>query len=70
MVTQLLEKGADIEATDNKYGQTALLFALENGQQAVVEQLLRNNANVNAKDKCGATPLLLAAEQGHEDIVQ
>lgn len=38
IVQQLLDRGADIKATDN-YGRTALFYAATNGHDTVVQQL-------------------------------
>lgn len=38
--------------------------------QDVVELLLANKADVNAKADNGATPLDIAAGGGHEDVVE
>ena len=40
------------------------------GQRDVAELLLANKADVNAKDKDGATPLLWAAKDGHKDVAE
>ncbi|XP_072367860.1 2-5A-dependent ribonuclease-like [Scyliorhinus torazame] len=50
------EMCADVNALDN-LGKTALLHALENDNQAIVEILLEFEANVNTKDKNENTPL-------------
>jgi ankyrin repeat protein len=44
VVKQLLDKGADIDTRD-KDGQTPLSWAVENGHDAVVKQLLEKGAN-------------------------
>jgi len=50
---------------------TALMEASLSGQKDVVQLLLDNKADVNAKDKNrGATALVFAADNGHEDVVQ
>jgi ankyrin repeat protein len=36
----------------------------------VVKQLLDKGANLESKDKYGRTPLLWAAEKGHEAVVK
>jgi ankyrin repeat protein len=46
VVKLLLEIGAELETKDedNKYGQTPLLWAAENGHEAVVKLLLEKGA--------------------------
>ena len=67
--TGILEgAGADVNAA-NGFGETALMFAVENGALARVELLLENGADPNAATRTGATPLLAAVESRNEDIV-
>lgn len=40
------------------------------GHKDVAELLLANKAEVNAKDKHGATPLHWAASEGHKEVVE
>jgi len=61
----LLEHGADCEATDGKYGSTALHTASFNGHLEVAIVLLDFGANVNARNKNELTPLHYAASNGH-----
>ena len=64
----LLQKGADIEA-ECEFG-TALTIASYHGKEGTVKLLLERNVNVNAKDKRGKTPLIVATLAGHIDIVE
>lgn len=48
----------------------ALLKASEKGKLGVVKLLLAIGANVNAREKSGATPLHLASANGHKAIVR
>ena len=57
----------DIHKTEK--GRTALILAADKGYKEIVDILLENNADVNAKDNNGWTALILAAENGHKDIV-
>ena len=51
--------------------QTALHFAAEHGQQAMVELLVREyDANKNIQDEEGDTPLVYAARGGHVAVVK
>lgn len=65
-IGQLLDNGAEIDATD-KSGRTALMFAAINGQTAAVDLLAKRGADVNAKDHNGDTPLMAAALYGHQE---
>ena len=47
-----------------------LLWAAWNGQKAVVKVLLEKGADLEAKDDTGQTPLSMASEKGHKDVVQ
>ncbi|CAG1999053.1 unnamed protein product [Fusarium graminearum] len=70
-VKLLLERGADIEAKDSEYGQTPLLWAAKNGNEAVVNLLLEKGADIEAKDsEYDQTLLLWAATNGNEAIVK
>ena len=66
----LLDKNADVESKDDKYGQTPLSWAAEKGHEVVVKLLLDKNADVESKDKYGRTPLSWAAKNGHEAVVK
>ncbi len=57
---QLLDRGADIDARDEK-GMTAVHLVVENDHASALEFLIRSGADVNARDGHGWTPLHLAA---------
>lgn len=59
-----------VASKDDQYGQTPLHIAAFNDHKDVVEFLLANKADVNAKAKNGSTPLHLAAAKGNKDIVE
>jgi ankyrin repeat protein len=64
----LLEKGSDPNAR-NKFGETALMWAVHD--IAKVKLLIQHGADVNAKAKSGNTPLLIASiGQGKYDIIK
>jgi ankyrin repeat protein len=69
LVEELLEKGADIEATDDE-GATAFHYAARDNLFEVVEVLLNHQANFGAKNGTGNTPLHLAAQNGHYEVCQ
>jgi ankyrin repeat protein len=60
VVNLLLERGAFIDAADNR-GRTALMIAAERGHAAIVEILLQHGANGSLKDKEGKVARDLAA---------
>jgi ankyrin repeat protein len=45
----LLDKGADLEPKDKKYGRTPLLWAAEKRHEAVVKLLLEQDASLESK---------------------
>jgi ankyrin repeat protein len=69
-VEEFLTKGVQIDAT-SKIGLTPLHLAAWHGSADVVEILLANGANINAKcRKAGMTPLHYAAAFGRKDIAE
>ncbi|MCJ1346302.1 hypothetical protein MMC31_004517, partial [Peltigera leucophlebia] len=62
----LLEKGANIEAT-NKKGRTPLHSAVIHGQVEIVQILLAKGANPEAAE---GVPLYVAASMVHAPIVE
>ena len=51
IVRLLLEKGADIEAKDSRFGRTPLLWAVKGGHEAVVKLLLEKGADIKVTDR-------------------
>lgn len=47
-----------------------LIEAARDGNQLIVETLLRQGKNVNARDERGWTPLMWSASRGHAEITQ
>jgi uncharacterized membrane protein len=68
-VRELLEKGADAGAVDNR-GWTPLHYAAFAGYVNIAALLIGWRANVNARDKDGITPLHVAAARGHSGVVE
>ena len=66
-VKLLLKNGADVNAKNND-GQTALMWASDNGHIEVVRLLLENGANVNAKKDDGQTVLMVVCDCDEEYI--
>lgn len=52
------------------FGNTPIHYAAAFGKKEILNLLLSQGANVNAKNKNRMTPLLLASAAGHDDIVQ
>ena len=67
VIPLLLEADAQIDA-QNDYGQTPLIWASINGEEAAVRELLKGNPNLNVKYD-GKTALDWAREENHQSIV-
>jgi ankyrin repeat protein len=73
-----VEAGADLNfATRGPYadnldttGQTALFMVTLKQKVDVVRFLIRKGAQVDIQNRCGVSPLLLAAESGNRELVQ
>jgi ankyrin repeat protein len=61
----LLDRGADIDATDERLGYTALHFACASGQTNLVRLLLENGADPTIVAKSGNTPLEINKTSKH-----
>jgi len=59
----LIERGADVNAADDK-GQTALHLSVASAEDSVVKLLAARGANLEARDGGGRTPLDLARAGG------
>jgi ankyrin repeat protein len=67
----LLEKSAELESKDDRWGQTPLSWTARGGHEAVVQLLLaKEGVDPNSKDVSGQTPLSWAAWKGHAAVVQ
>lgn len=64
VVNMLLENGADANFRRDPFERTVLHVAIEQNRSVMVESLLGNNADNNARDTKGRTPLLLATQRG------
>src|SRR5688500_8074176 len=69
-VRVLIGRGADVNAAQGD-GMTALHWAAERGDSAMIAVLLRAQANVRAVTRIGDyTPLHIAAKSGHPAVVR
>ena len=71
MVNLLLEKGIDVNITDEyDYNNTALSTAVINAKYDVVELLIEKGADINKENNKGDTPLIHAIRFEDYDMVQ
>ena len=70
LVEKLLKNGADIDATDTKYQNTALHWAAYRNHLDLVKLLINMGATVDLRNKFGSTPLFWAARRGGAEIVK
>jgi len=66
----LLKHGADVDATNLKFGQTPLHLAALHGHKEVVQTLLERGANTNIKDDDEWMAIHVAAWTGKEEVVR
>ena len=66
----LLDNGADINATDECYNQTALHFAVLNKRTSITKLLLENGCKTIVRNHKGLTALERALEKGFVGIVK
>lgn len=69
LITQLLEKGVDINVKDGR-GKTVLHYAAGNGNLELVQWLIEHGADVNAKDDKGKSAMHYAADNNNWEVVQ
>jgi len=65
----LVEKGADIHATDPS-GRSVLIRAVVNGNAEIVSYLLNKGTKLESVDQEGKTPLMWASTKGNLEIVK
>ena len=66
----LLAHGADVQATETRTGQTALMWAAAEGHAAAVRTLVELRANVAARSRSGLSAFLFAVRAGRIDAVR
>ncbi|MEW6360074.1 MAG: ankyrin repeat domain-containing protein [Planctomycetota bacterium] len=69
-VALLLDRGAATEAVATENRWTPLHWAVYCNHKDIVQLLVERNANVNAKDVTGRTPLDVARQNGNDDIAE
>ena len=68
VLNALLAAGADVDGRDDR-GWTALMHAVNEGQDPLVELLLASKANPDVRAPDGATALFIAVSRGRAEIV-
>jgi hypothetical protein len=68
-VINLVERGMDPNTSDRN-GTTLLMFAAGNGNEQIIEFLLRNKCNILKQNTYGDTAIGLGALKGHLSVVQ
>ena len=68
-VDLLLSKGADPHLK-NFMGRNLLHAAAEGGNSSIVMRALSCDIDINSKDDCSATPLIIAVKQNHIEVVK
>jgi ankyrin repeat protein len=68
-VNVLLANGAEVNAT-NSDGNTALMAAMDEGNEAIIASLIKAGADVNAVCGGNGTPLLAASSFGHVNVMK
>jgi len=68
IVTYLISKGADINATDKYRDEPLLMWGVKKGRLNITKLLISKGANVNLSDKYGETALMDSARYGYYEI--
>ncbi len=69
-VKKMLKEDPDLVNAVDSDGLTPLHLAAEHGHRQIVELLLQEGADINAKSGFKRTPLHFAASSGHDEIVR
>jgi ankyrin repeat protein len=64
----LIDHGADINATEERVGFTALLLAIDYGKTEICKLLIDKGADLDIKDNEGKTALMLAVKKDNLEI--
>ena len=68
-VSALLDQGLDVNSTDPKYHQTALMYACRRGQTATVSLLLGYGADANLYSRRGSCAIHEAVTTGNLEVI-
>ena len=69
-VQTLLKRGCNVGILSNEQQEELLLHACHEGALLVVEHLIAHGCNMNCMSFDGYTPLMLAAQEGHEEVMK
>ena len=69
IVKNLIQNGAEIDAR-NKYKNTPLHYAANNGDLEIFQHFLDHGAQIEAKDDVERTPIVFAVYKNHFEIVK
>ena len=66
----LIQRGGDVHTSRRPEGWSALHIACQRGHRRVVRLLVDKGWDIHARDANGRTPLQLAEEAGHGEVVE
>ena len=67
-VNELASQRTSWESIRDHHGRNVLHKAVENGNMLLVKTLVCAGVDINVKEKCGATPLMLAVINKNEEM--
>lgn len=70
VVALLLGAGANPDLTDDNTKLTPMHHAVAQGHNGLVKRLIKAGCDVNVSDTKGTTPMMLACQDGHIEIMQ
>lgn len=70
MIRQLVLTSPDVNVSDRATDQTALSYAIENGNREMVRTLLGAGADINARSRAGQTALMHLGEKADLSLVR
>ena len=69
LVKKLIDEGVDVNYQD-KYGNTALIYASRQGNKEICNLLINYGADINIQNKLGCTALITSSNRGHKEICE